>query len=113
MSDCEVKMSEKEKNIHTKIKKMNTNSSCIYDDAGNIEPIGYADQELPEEEVFHEGEDFSNEDKILFLRIRKILSNDLAKATKVTKICLEWVEEQVDWGGKYDRLMEEAAGDDT
>lgn len=91
---------------------MNPYGSCIYDNGGNIEPICYVDQELPEEEVFHEGEDFHGEDKELYLNILKIVKKH-STAKEVTKICLEWVDEQVGWGGKYDYLLEEGAGDDT
>jgi len=95
-------------------KKMSKLGSCIYDNAGNIEPVGYEeDRKLSEEQIFHEGEEFHKEDKDLFCEIRKVLNNDLAKATEVTKICLEWREEQVDRGGKYGILLEEAAGDDA
>ena len=88
---------------------MNESGSCVCDikDSSKIsEAVVIVQEPIEEEEEFH------NEDKELYDKIREIVKNR-KKAKIITKICLEWVDEQVTWGGKYDYLLEEAAGDDV
>lgn len=102
----------KNKEMEEKMNESGTHLVRFEDLASIIPKEKVIEQEVPTEEKMHNEEEFVGEDKELYNEITKIV-NDPTKAKKVTKICLEWVNEQLTWGGKYDYLLEDIAGDDV
>ena len=55
---------------------------------------------------------YTSEDKELYDHIYAILKDDKA-AKRITNISIEWCQDQISWGGKYDYILEEIWGEDT
>ena len=55
---------------------------------------------------------YTSEDKELYDQIYAILKDDKV-AKGITNISIEWCQDQISWGGKYDYILEEICGDET